>query len=168
MHTMLTCSYNTTQCYKLVIHCTLVPVLSEHVTKSCCWAGPSLACRMTFLIYSIKVVFMPYSSDFHSFKICFMHVSFNCPISKITIFSFYTKSLQRTRTPHILIYLLNMYSNKPVSLFSMGLHMYFQFLNLFSVLLNLCFYTEYFEHNNQQLKNVQFKFWILFYLNNSA
>ena len=66
-----------------------------------------------FTYFPIKVIFMPYSSDFHSFKICFKLVSLNCPTTKITIFSFYTKSLQRTRTPHILIYLLNI-----------GIHLY--------------------------------------------
>ena len=61
--------------------------------------------------FPMKVIFMPYSSDFHSFKYCFMLVSLNCPMSKITVFSFYTKSLQRTRTPHILIYLLKIVIN---------------------------------------------------------
>ena len=50
------------------------------------WAGRGVG-RLAY--FPIKVIFMPYSSDFHSFKICFM----NCPPSKITIFSFYTKSL---------------------------------------------------------------------------
>ena len=71
----------------------------------------------------IKVMFMPYSSDFHSFKICFMLVLLNCPTSKITIFSFYTKSLQDKDNTHLNLFIK--YCNKPLSRFSMGLHMYF-------------------------------------------
>ena len=86
-----------------------------------------------FAYFPIKVIFMPYSSDFHSFKICFMLVSLNCPTSKITIFSFYTKSLQRTRTPHILMYLLNIVINLYhalawvcILIFNSNFYIYFQ------------------------------------------
>ena len=73
------------------------------------WAGRGGVGQLVY--FPMKVIFMPYSSDFHSFKYCFMLVSLNYPMSKITVFSFYTKSQQRTRTPHILIYLLKIVIN---------------------------------------------------------
>jgi hypothetical protein len=88
-----------------------------------------------------------------------MLVLLNCPTSKITIFYFYTKSLQRTRTPHILIYLLNIGIHIYYALALVCICIFSSSVNLFSDLLEtraymrvyglyVRFYAEHFEQND--------------------